>query len=79
MCSTLAPGYLLCENLAKLQRSVGLAVAERDIKHGFEIETHRHQLAQRQRAHAALAHVVVDQIFPGRLHALHFKSFHSHI
>ncbi len=63
------------ELLAQLDRPVRLAVAERHVEKGLEVESHLDQLAQRQRTHAALAEVVVDEVLPRRLHPLHKKRF----
>src|SRR5262249_56108796 len=65
-------------SLAQLDRAVRLAVAERDGEERLEIESHADEFPQRQRPHAALAHVVVDDVFPRRLHPLHLERFDAH-
>ena len=45
---------------------------------GFYLKTNV-QFAQCQRADAALAQIVLNQVFPGRLHPLHFKGFDFHV
>ena len=70
-----ASGIERGQPLAQLDRAVRLAVAERLIEEFVEIESHLDQLAQRERPHAALAHVVVDEVLPRRLHPLHLELF----
>ncbi|MCK7533133.1 MAG: hypothetical protein MZV63_19895 [Marinilabiliales bacterium] len=50
--------------LPQRDRAVRLAVAERRVERGVEIESHRDQLAQRHRADAALAHVMLGRGSP---------------
>jgi len=52
-----------------------LAVPERLVEKVVEIESHVDEFAQRQRCDAALAHVVVNEVFPRRLHPLHGERF----
>ena len=78
ICSTVGAGIERREPLAQLDRAVRLAVAERLIEERVEIEPHLDQLAQRQRPHAALAHVVVDEVLPRRLHPFHLEEFDRH-
>ena len=61
--------------LAQFEGAVGLAVPERLIEESVEVEAHADELAQRQRPDAALAHVVVDEVLPRRLHPFHGKDF----
>src|SRR6185437_1842623 len=64
---------------AQLDRPVRLTVAERLVEDGLQVESHRRQLAQRQRTDAALAQVEVDDVLPRRLHALHGERFDAHL
>ncbi len=66
------------ERFAQRDGSVRLAVAERHGEKPVEIEPHLAQFAQADGAHAALAHIHLDDVLPRRLHPLHFKLFDFH-
>ena len=60
---------------AQRNRPIGLAVPQRRIENGFHIQAHLGQLAQADGAHAALAHIHLDDVLPRRLHPLHLEGF----
>src|SRR5262245_13045375 len=68
-----------CDPFPQLDGAVRLAVSERPVEKLVEVESHLHELAQRQWTHATLAHVVVDDVLPRRLHPFHFEAFDRHV
>ena len=61
------------EILAQRDGAVRLAIAERHVEDGVEVEAHLGEFAQRHRPDAALAHIHLDHVLPRGLHPLHFK------